>query len=87
MISQYNRVVYPSLFIGGGIDYYTSWSKLHVSLNIQKSVMPYMRGYFAFYNLDVSGDSYGIYKLNGDYIGLDVGITLKKFKKKKITQT
>lgn len=82
MRSQNNSIVYPSVFLGSGIDFYTSWAKLHFTLNVQKAIIPYMKGGFRFYNLDVSEDAYGTYKLWGDHIGLDVGITLKKFKKK-----
>ena len=81
MISQYNNIAYPSLFLGTGIDYHTLWAKLHFTLNVQKALIPYMQGSYHFYNLDISPESNGTYKLWGDFIGLDIGITIKKFKK------
>lgn len=81
MLSAYDNLVYPAIFLGAGVDYHTSWSKLHFTLNVQKGIIPYMKGGYRFYNLNESEDSYGTYKLWGDYIGLDIGITLKKFRK------
>lgn len=81
MLSEDNNLVYPAIFLGAGVDYHTRWSKLHFTLNVQKGIIPYMKGAYHFYNLNESEDSYGSYKLWGDYIGLDIGITLKKFKK------
>lgn len=78
--SQAKNVFYPGLFLGGGIDYYTSFAKIHLSVTMQKSLIPYMQGYYEFSNMNHSSNSYGNYILRADYIGLDLGITLKKFK-------
>lgn len=80
MFSQQKNVFYPGIFVGYGIDWYTKWAILHVTLNAQKSIFPYMNGVYEFMNLAQSPNSFGTYKLRGDYLGIDLGITLKKFR-------
>lgn len=80
LVSMRNNVFYPGIFIAYGIDWYTKWSILHISLNGQKSIIPYMKGTYEIMNLKNSPNTIGTYTLRGDYIGIDLGITLKKFK-------
>lgn len=82
ILSKEDALLYPSIFFGAGIDFYTSWSKWHIGLSLQKATTPYLSGYYRFYNLKVSSSSWGKYQVYGDYIALDMGLTLKKFRKK-----
>lgn len=82
ILSKEDALLYPSIFFGAGIDFYTSWSKWHIGLSLQKATTPYLSGYYRFYNLEVSSSSWDKYQVYGDYIALDMGLTLKKFRKK-----
>lgn len=82
LLSTKDNVFYPGIFVAYGFDLYTKWSILHLSINAQKSILSYMNGTYEIMNLKQSPSTLGTYKLRGDYIGLDLGITLKKFKKR-----
>lgn len=72
----------PTFNVSAGVDWFTSFAIINVNLNFQKGIVPFFQGEYGFTNLMQSPDTKGVYKVRADYLGLDVGLTFKKSKKK-----
>lgn len=76
------NILSPTINLSAGIDWLTRFAIINVNINLQKGIVPYLRGEYFFHNLRVSPDTKGIYKVRADYLGIDIGITPKKFRRK-----
>lgn len=72
------RMLIPSVFVSAGVILPTKIAEFSLTLNINKSIVPLMKGSYRIYNLQESPETKGTYKLNDDFIGLDLGIRLNK---------
>jgi hypothetical protein len=72
--------LYPCANLSAGINYMTKYSLIRLSLKLQKSFIPFFEGEYRFMNLAQSPDTYGTYKVQGDYFGLGITITPRKIK-------
>lgn len=78
------NILSPTINLALGIDWLTKFAIIHANLNFQKGIVPYLQGEYFFHNLGNNvPDTRGIYKVRADYIGMDIGITPKKWGKRK----
>lgn len=77
------NILSPTINLALGIDWLTKFAIIHANLNFQKGIVPYLQGEYGFINLKHSPNTRGIYKVRADYIGIDIGITPKKWGKRK----
>jgi hypothetical protein len=73
-------IFYPCANLSAGINYMTKYSIVRLSLKLQKSIVPFFEGEYRFMNLAQSPDTYGTYKVQGDYFGVGITVTPRKIK-------
>lgn len=76
------NILSPTINLSAGIDWMTRWAILNINLNIQKGIVPYLRGEYKFHNLRVSPDTRGIYRVRADYVGIDLALTPRRWKRR-----
>lgn len=74
-------VVYPNVIISPG--FYFAFNGILIQGNViyQKPLIAFFEGEYAFDNLKVSQPTKGTYKINGEYLGLQFSVHLKRNKK------
>ena len=76
------NILSPTINLAGGLEWFTKFAKIEVNLNFQKGTVPYLSGGYYYYNLLESPNTTGAYRVRADYIGIDIGIAPKKWRKK-----
>ncbi len=76
------NIISPTINVAIGIEWMTRIAMFNIDINAQKGTVPYFKGTYSFFNLRQSPDTKGIYKVRADYIGVNIGITPKKWSKK-----
>jgi hypothetical protein len=78
--SSPNTILYPCANLSAGISFISKIAVLRLDIKLQKSVIPFFEGSYGFYNLAKSPDTYGAYKIQGDYWGFTFTFAPKKIK-------
>jgi len=78
--SSPNTILYPCANLSAGISFISKVAVLRLDIKIQKSIIPFFDGSYGFYNLAKSDDTYGTYKIQGDYYGFTLTFNPKKIK-------